>query len=242
MLIKTKKTFQLMKKLFLSLALVAAGVAAQAQIGSGSLMLGGSLGFSSTGGGETKVTPGGGGASVTNDLTARSNWNFSPTIGYFLNDNLAVGLRLGLGGTNRAQVTTTDGKTTENISSFDLGVELFGRYYKELGSSFYFFVDGGLGFTSASWTDKTQDGLDKLKDDDKNSISTIGLNVAPGVAFFPTEKWGIDLTLNRLVGFNMNSSSREAATGGAKMETSTTDFGIGAGFMPTLGLHYYMGK
>jgi opacity protein-like surface antigen len=225
-LIKTKN-FQLMKKLFLSLALVAAGVAAQAQIGSGSLMLGGSLGFSSTGGGENKATPGGGGASVTTDLTARSNWNFSPTVGYFLNDNLAVGLRLNLGGTNRNQVTTTDGKTTENVTSFDLGVELFGRYYKELGSSFYFFVDGGLGFTSASWTNKTQDGLDKLKDDDKNSISTIGLNVAPGVAFFPTEKWGIDLTLNRLVGFNMNSSTREAATGGAKLET---------------GLHYYMGK
>jgi opacity protein-like surface antigen len=231
-----------MKKLFLSLALVAAGVATQAQIGSGSLMLGGSLGFSSTGGGETKVTPGGGGASVTNDLTGVTNWNFSPTIGYFLNDNLALGLRLGLGGRNRGQFTTIDGKTTENVSSFDLGVELFGRYYKELGSSFYFFVDGGLGFTSASWTNKTQDGLDKLKDGDKNSLSTISLNVAPGVAFFPSEKWGIDLTLNRLVGFNMNSNSIEAATGGAKSEKSTTDFGIGAGFMPTLGLHYYMGK
>jgi opacity protein-like surface antigen len=231
-----------MKKLFLSLVLVAAGAAAHAQIGSGSLMLGGSLGFSSTGGGENKITPGGGGASVTTDSTARSNWNFSPTIGYFLNDNLAVGLRLNLGGTNRDQVTTTDGKTTENISSFDLGIELFGRYYKEIGSNLYFFVDGGIGFSSASWTDKIEDGVDKLKDGNKKSLSTIGLNIAPGVAFFPSEKWGIDLTLNRLVGFNMNSSTIEAADNGGKIETSTTDFGIGAGFMPTLGLHYYMGK
>jgi outer membrane protein len=203
-------------------------------------MLGGSLGFSSTGGG-TVESSGGGAPTISNDLTARSNWNFSPTIGYFLNDNLAVGLRLGLGGTNRGQFVTADGKTTENVSSFDLGVELFGRYYKELGSSFYFFVDGGLAFTSASWTDKAQDGLDKLKDDDKNSLSTIGLNVAPGVAFFPSEKWGIDLTLNRLVGFNMNSNTVEAV-GGRKTVASTTNFGIGGGFMPTLGLHYYMGK
>ena len=231
-----------MKKLILSLAFVAAGAVSYAQIGQGSLMLGGSLGFSSNGGGTNKVTPGGGGASVSTDLTAATNWNFSPSVGYFLTDNIAAGLRLNLGGTNRGQVTTTDGKTTENISSFDLGVELFGRYYMELGSNLYFFVDGGLGFSSASWTDKTQDGLDKLKDDDKFASSAFGINIAPGLTFFPSEKWGIDLTLNRLVGFNMNTFTREAATGGAKTELSTSNFGIGAGFMPSLGLHYYMGK
>lgn len=224
------------------MALVASGVAAYAQIGSGSLMLGGSLGFNSNGGGERVTTPGGGGPATTTELKARTDWNFSPTVGYFLTDNIAVGVRLGLGGTNRGQQTTTDGNTTENINSFDLGVEVFGRYYHSLGSNFYLFVDGGVGFSSSSWTDRDTDGPDKLKDGDKNSLSNIGLNIAPGLAFFPSEKWGIDFTLNRLIGFNMNSWNIEAQAGGGKLETSTSSFGIGAGLMPSLGLHYYMGK
>ncbi len=228
-----------MKKLILSLAFVAAGAGAFAQIGQGSMMLGGSLGFSSAGGGTVKNTPPG----TSVDLTARSNWNFSPTFGYFVTDNIAVGVRLGLGGTNRGQVTTTDGKTTENISSFDFNAEIFGRYYMEVATNLYFFGDAGLGFGSASWTDRTTDGLDKLKDDDKNSISSFGINIAPGLAFFPSEKWGIDFTLNRIIGYNMTTTTRETpAPGSVKTERSTSDFNIGFGLNPTIGLHYYMGK
>lgn len=231
-----------MKKLILSLAMIAVGTAAFAQISSGSLMMGGSLGFNSSGGGTVDITPGGGGTKTSKDLTATSDWNFSPAIGYFFTDNLAAGVRLNVGSTNMGQVTTTDGKTTENVASFDLGVELFGRYYKELGTNVYMFIDAGLGYSSMSYTDKTQDGLDKLKDDDKNSITAMGINIAPGITYFPTAKWGIDLTLNRLIGYNMYNSTVEAPNNGGKIETSTSDFGIGLGLMPSLGLHYYMGK
>ncbi len=233
-----------MKKLILSLAFVAAGAVSYAQIGQGSMMLGGSLGFSSAGGGTTTATPGGGGASVSTDQTAVTNWNFSPTFGYFLTDNIAVGIRLGLGSSNRGQVTSTDTKTTENISSFDLNAELFGRYYMEVGTNLYFFGDAGLGFGSSSWTDRTPDptNVAALVDGNKNSMSSFGINIAPGLAFFPSEKWGIDFTLNRIIGFNMNTNTMEGPNNGGKLEVSTSAFNIGFGLNPSLGLHYYMGK
>ncbi|MBP9689445.1 MAG: outer membrane beta-barrel protein [Bacteroidia bacterium] len=234
-----------MKKLILSLAFVAAGAGAFAQIGQGSLMLGGNLGFSSGGGGEIKAT-GGGVADKTTELTSTSDWNFSPSVGYFLTDNIAIGVRLGLGGTNRGQATAADGTTKENYSSFDFSAELFGRYYMEVATNLYFFGDAGLGFGSSSWTDRVSDAATSqtaFKDSDKNSFSGFGINIAPGLAFFPSEKWGIDFTLNRIIGFNMNTFTNETPNPNSlKTETSTSAFNIGFGLNPTIGLHYYMGK
>ncbi|MES2688985.1 MAG: hypothetical protein V4658_01195, partial [Bacteroidota bacterium] len=123
-----------MKKLFLSMAMVAAGAAAYAQIGQGTLMLGGGLNFDMTGEQTTTITDPSAGDVKTPGYT---NWNFTPRVGYFLTDKFVVGIDLGLGQTYRG--TATSGTETENYSSFDLNVGVFGRYYIDISDNFYFF-------------------------------------------------------------------------------------------------------
>lgn len=229
-----------MKKIILSLAFATIGMGAFAQIGAGTIMLGGSLGFNSTDGGSQSTT--GGGTTVSTDKTARTSWNFSPAVGYFLTDDIALGIRLGLGGRNHGQATSQDGTTTENITSFFWNAELFGRYYKSLGSNFYIFGDLGLGYGQESWTDKEDGngGNPAIHDGNEHKVGTFGVNLAPGVAFFPTENWGIDFTLNRLVSFSSSTDNVTAPNNAGEGEEKSTNFGIGVGLIPTVGLHYYI--
>jgi hypothetical protein len=233
-----------MKKLIFSLALVATGVASYAQISQGSLMIGGSLGFSSNDGGKITNTPAGGGASVSTDRTAKTEWNLSPTIGYFLTDNIAAGVRLNIGSSNEGQATSTDLKTTENVNSMNLGVELFGRMYKSVGSNLYLYADLGLGYQSKSYTDRDADPNDpaKLVDGSKNTISGLMVGLTPGIAYFPADNWAIDFNLNRILGFSSMTMKEEFPQNGGNNESTDTDFGVGIGLTPTIGVHYFFGK
>lgn len=224
------------------MAMVAAGAASYAQIGQGTLMLGGSLGFNSTGEQTTTITN----PSAPDVKTPSfSNWNFSPRVGYFLADNLAVGIDLSLGQTYRG--TATSGSNNENYSSFDLGIGVFGRYYVGISDNFYFFGQANIGYTTSSWTERVGAGGGGFQDDDKNTVSGFNVGIAPGLTFFPSAKWGVDLTLNQILGLRMSTSKVETpadALGNQVSDTETkrTDFNIGLGLMPTLGLHYYMGR
>lgn len=224
------------------MTMVAMGVAAIAQTSAGTLMLGGNLGFNSFNGGENSATVGA--TTTTVEKKAFTNWSVSPAIGYFIMNDLAVGLRLSLGGITRGQAVSTDGRNRENFNSFDLGVELFGRYYMNLSDKLYLFGDLGVGYMSSSWTRRVASTTNPAGFNDGNAVKQTGLgvNIAPGLAYFPSEKWGIDLTLNRIVSFMSMTETEEAPNNAGKTEDKSTDFGIGLGLNPSLGLHYYFGK
>jgi hypothetical protein len=233
-------------KMFAVASMVAGTVlSANAQIASGSLMFGGGLGANITTESTTKTTATG--LTIPDQKTPGfTDWNFTPTVGYFISDGLAVGLALNISSTNVGSATTTDGKTTENIASSGLGVALFARKYMEVSDNVYFHTQAGLSYSSGSFTNRVPDGADKLKDGTKTSFSNIGLNITPGLTYFVSPKWGIDLSLNNILGYNMTTTKTESPAAGlipaTTTETSGGGFSIGAGLTPTLGLFYYMGK
>lgn len=217
----------------------ATALSTNAQVTKGSLMFGGSLGANVTMESTQKVT----GAADTK-RPGYTEWNFSPTVGYFIGNGLALGLSFNVSSNYVYSITTNDGNTTENIMRSDLGVSLFARKYMLITEKVYFHGQGALGYTSGSFTTRKTVGSSGLADDDKNNFSNIGINITPGLTYFVSPKWGIDFSLNNILAYNMTTTKTETEFAGSNVtrERTSGNFSIGAGLIPTLGLFYYMGK
>ena len=188
-----------MKKLFI-VAITALGFtfAAQAQedgtIGGfeqGDVFVEGSLGFSSA-----------------NDKGAdikTNQFNFSPKVGFLLNDDFALGAQLDFGTFKREE----QGNDTAEDNFF--GAAVFGRYYfLDLGQRFKTFTELGIGYGRTN---------DKLNDFKTNNFGA-GLDL--GINYFVTEKIALTFGLDDILSFN--SSKVDAS--GAKA-SNEFNFGIG---------------
>lgn len=232
------------------MAMVAAGAAAYAQISAGSMMLGGTIGFG-TGSSKTETT----GSSipalnVSVDGPSSSSFNISPTFGYFIQDNLAVGASLNFGtGTTTTKasydpagpglsVPPVAGETPvdreDKTSAF--GISLFANKYNEISDKWMWFYGANLGFSMSSGTitdvKETGNGTGVYApyERDKPSATNIGLGANLGVIHFLNDNWGLQAGLTNLVGINYNMTSAETATaGGGTTESTTNDFNITLG-------------
>jgi len=167
-----------MKKLILSLSLVAAAFVSHAQEarpGEGKIFAGGTVGFS-------KVE----------DATT---FSFSPSLGYFISDKIAVGGRLSF------QTISDDGG-----SSFGIGG--FGRYYMSFSddNKFYGFGEAALGFAST-----------KPPGEGAESYSSFGLGVAPGFGFYPGKQFAVEFTLPSVLSFGSSNEVSSFQLGGSTL-------------------------
>lgn len=199
-----------MKKLLLSMVAVAAfAFTTQAQTEKGNVLLGGNVGFNTS-----KI-----------DGAAKSDVNFSivPSVGYFVSDNFAIGT--GVGYNYNKQVSDKNLNQAFEVSPF-------GRYYVDLSDQFKFF--GQLSVPMAFGNNKYVDEQGEVGD--KYATTTnIGVNVAPGFAFFPTKRIGIEVSMNGL-GYNHFNVKNEI-TGN---ETKANSFGLDADtFAPKLGVMFH---
>ena len=200
-----------MKKLLLSLVAVAAlTFGANAQTEKGKIILGGNIGFNSS-----KV-----------DGASKADVNFSvvPSIGYFVGKNFAIGTGVGY------EYDKTISANRGQLEAFK--VAPFGRYYVNLTDQFKFFgqLSVPLAFGSLKSVDANGDTGSKFA-----STTSIGVNVAPGFAFFPNKKIGIEFSVNGL-GYE-NFSTKAEATG---EKVKTNSFGLEANtFAPKLGVQFH---
>ncbi|KAF2518521.1 porin family protein [Flavobacterium salilacus subsp. salilacus] len=167
-----------MKKLLLSAAAVFAFAYANAQeettstggFSTGDVFISGSVGFGSEKTGDFKAT----------------EFNFSPRAGYFVSDNIALGLALGYNNTKQdeefgfgtAEVTT---------NTFEIGA--FGRYYFMPASQFSLFTQLGVNY-----------GTTKSEIDNEEFNKANGFNVefAPGISYFISEHFALEATFGVL--------------------------------------------
>jgi len=195
-----------MKKLFLTLtAAVALTFAAKAQTEKGNLFLGGSVGY------EYQKFNG----------SDHSTQGFSviPNIGYFINDNFAIGTGVGY---SYGQSYTDDVKN--QVQGFH--VAPFARLYKGGNDTFKFF--GQLSVPMA-W------GSMKLDGEKVATTADYGVQLSPGVAFFPHKNVGIELSVQGLY-YGHNQIKVEDT--GAK--TNSNSFGLASDFFaPQLGVQFY---
>lgn len=191
-----------MKKLIYSLVLVlGASATASAQVAKGNLMLGGGIGYSSTGD-EDRLS----GTLTGNDKT--STFFFAPTVGYFFTDKIAGGLMFSY---SSRKVTNEFPTAFESKSSL-FGVSVFGRYYAMINDQFYFWPQVDFGFASGG--SESESGGVSVEGPDESGFSA---GISPGFTFFPSTRYGFDFSVGRL---GVNNFKRESTSS----ETTISDF------------------
>lgn len=140
-----------------------------AQVSSGTKMIGGGVAFTSY----NEET------GASSDFKS-SGFSLEPSLGYFVSENLAVGLNLGF-----ESSIQDNGFSKERFSGFSVGP--FARLYKFTSNDkFAFFGEAAVLFGSQK---NDPDGPGETKS------SSLNFSISPGFAYFFNEKWVIDLKL-----------------------------------------------
>lgn len=157
----------------------------------GDFFVEGNIGFGSTNDKNTEVKT--------------SSFNFNPKVGYFISEDLAVGLDLGFG-SNKTEVAGTD---VAKVSAVGFGG--FARYYfLDLGKRFKTYGEFGVGYATAN---------DKIAEVKTN---TIGVGAGLGINYFVTESFAINFGLADILSY---SSSKTDIDG----DEGSNEFGFGFG-------------
>src|SRR5690606_11034692 len=194
-----------MKKLFLTLTAVAALTAAsQAQTEKGKFIVGGQVGFETS--------------KVKDTDNKNNSFSINPTVGYFVSDNWAVGTGVGY---NWSKAETT---ADNSIKRDAFQVSPFVRNYIGNGQ-FRYFTQLSV---PMSWGKTT---TEVLSAETKSKFENYGVELAPGFAFFPTSKIGVEMKVR---GLYFESNKNKTA------DVTTNKFGLDANSLaPTLGVQFY---
>lgn len=168
----------------------------------------GHIGFSTQGGKEKN-------GSVTVDQPSTTSFNFSPAIGYDIDEKISVGLAVSSSMTKNV----TPGQTEIIQKSKAFGFAPFLRYYALRLDRFSVFGEASLGFSSSSSLTKgggvTVDGP---------KTSTFAAGVVPGVEFRINDQFALQTAIN-VLSFQF---ARHSETDGNEKDISTI-FNFGAG-------------
>lgn len=131
----------------------------------GDLFISGAVGFDSQKTGDAKT----------------NGFEIAPKLGYFVSENIAVGVQLGYQSTKSEDAL---GEETGDFSTLALGA--FGRYYFMPASKFSLFGQLGVDYLS------TKDNLNDAKE------SGFGVAVAPGISYFVSNNFALEATFGIL--------------------------------------------
>ena len=236
-----------MKKIFL-LALLAMGTAeVRAQsIAAGTISLGGSIGYSRY---TQKNSSTGGNGTAYSAETVGSQFSFSPSVGYFVADNLVVGLNL-------YYSSQRDGQTTYSPSSSFVLKDLDPRTQLRVGPyvQYYKMLTGQFGITGA-----LSAGYQNTRYQNYNNYgsnipviydykgSGYYASLAPGLVFFPIPKLGLNASFGSLGYSRLSYDYPTSASGNnpapKDYESTASDFGANFGLNQLVfGGTYYFGR
>lgn len=197
--------------LILSFTLVLVAPALWAQTTKGSIALGGGFGINSS---KNENAYG------NSDYTA-SSFQFRPVGGYFLADNLEVGLQLGV----TSGKSGYDGNDPTKTSAFSAGP--YARYYKFTSNERFAFT-GQVGISFGSGKSSFMNNETKT--------GNLGITIAPGFTYFISDKWGLDFQLD-LLSYNSYDPNKDIDN------NNQTSFSFGFDtFSPSIGFRYYIAK
>ena len=145
-----------------------------------------------------------------------SNIALTPSVGYFLTDNIAVGLGFSYSSDDdNGDATTFDGQYIDK----SLSLSPYVRYYM----NDKLFINAGFGISNGSLVNNWNDGSTSYSDETKTSA--FGLNVGAGLSLM----WGERVAIEPAFLIVTSSSSMEVKDGNT---TTTTDMpsSVSAGF------------
>lgn len=213
-----------MKKfILLALVAVSAQTAHAQSIAAGTISLGGSIGYSSSTGKGSQTA----GGTTFSTETKTSQFSFTPAVGYFVADNLAIGLELGYTAYRRPYDTRTPAPATvraELDPTTTLRVGPYVQYYKMVSEQFGVLGTLGGGYQSTREFDYTSNSGSALIAEQKASGYYAALT--PGIIFFPIPKFGISASIGSL-GYNRLNYDYPTNSGNKPdgYESKSSDFG-----------------
>ncbi len=192
-----------MKKLFLTLALAAFAMTANAQ-----WILSGNVGFNSNGGTYTIETPA---SSVPNPKSTFIDFN--PSIGYALDDNMQVGVGI-IWGWYSNKNFFADADNWNKTSGMNYGLVPYFRYYFAEAGNFKFFCQADLGFTMTPKTKTVTCVAGNAGDpvDGRTTFSDLYLSVVPGANYKLGDNFSADIFID-LLGLNFDRNVTKTYTG-----------------------------
>jgi len=188
-----------MKKALLILSILSiysSSFAQEAKPGAGKIFIAGSVGFSNT-----STKPEGGTSSSTGNLV------LAPSLGFFIDDNIAVGGRLTF---SKDFAEKQKGGTT-------FGIGAFARYYKSLNENgtFHIFGEVALGFAS------NKQLYSENATTEPESTNAFGLGIAPGLGWYPGKTFAIEFMLPSVLSFSLNSQNKASSGSSFQIGAST---------------------
>jgi len=210
------------KHLFTFLFIVAASVAAKAQIGTGRYYTGGSLNYNYDGYGFTNTYSFAAGSTVYTNHGI-SNLQINPDFGMFLSKNWAIGIQPGYsrtGGTETSVYTALAGSGTTSYrydhkyhtEALSLGIHF--RYYCMLNDRVGIFP---------------QFGITEANDINNFKSGSISVGGNPNIVFFATKKLAVNLGFGNILYTH-------------DYQTKANSFNIGLNTNIGFGVNYYWGK
>jgi hypothetical protein len=188
-----------MKKLFLSSLAVFIVFLSQAQIKKGTVFIGGNIGFSNQ---TAKTTD-----SVNLPVSPGTSFNFNPSVGWAIKDNLVFGIDL-VYGYQKINYPPSYFDYYYKQESYSAGVFL--RRYKVLGSGFSIFGQASLHYSYSKNTYYTNTWAAQSNilgvQSAKNYGGTLGFY--PGIAYTVSRHWQMETGLPNLVHINYTHSKQ----------------------------------
>ncbi len=226
-----------MKKLFITIAFVAATMFASAQ-----LYVGGSLGMNMQNG-KDKVE--GNGVSLEQDQPKTFTFVFAPEAGFMFADNMGVGLQLGFGfGKTTEKIyedemgNPIDPAATETVKTTTIGFAPYFRYVFAEVDNFKFYADARVSYLMAKPKAKIeQDGTSLEVEGAKTT--ELGFGIVPGMAYQLTDNISMNCALNILeLGFNSTKVKQENNGVTATQKTNNIGFGVNEPTAIEIGFFY----
>jgi hypothetical protein len=246
-----------MKKTIAGTALLfGLSISAQAQIAAGTILTGGSIGYSQT---QDKGSVGN--TSSQEILLKNRQFDLSPKAAYFVVKNLALGLSLQysvnlstqyqfilmvpVSGTT-TPVVVRDGETEQRRHSISIGP--MARYYLFVGNKAAFFGQLGLGYLN-SRTEETVSSLFLRPNAQGSTYNASGYysQFTPGLAYFLSDKFALELAVTGFSYYHIGGEAtyRYQNTLPASTTATYTDAGFAADFGLSslqLGASIYLGR
>jgi len=207
-----------MKKLFITMAFVAAGLFASAQ----GLFVGGSLGFATQGGKDVYKLNG---VETTIDAPKIFVFDVNPEIGFMFSDNMGAGVEFGFG-FGRGKIEN-DGVTT-TVKTTNWKIAPYFRYVFAEPGDFRFYADAKVSLSGDKpKTTVEEAGISTTFDGDKTL--QFGAGIVPGMQFYVSDNFLIDAKLNIFsLGYSMTKvTSKDVDTDGDEYVVKTNGFGFG---------------
>lgn len=235
-----------MKKIFALASLLSLGFStAQAQISKGTALIGGFGGYSRYTE-EQRINNSTIPPEFQNLESTTSGFNINPSAGFFIVDNIALGLSLGVGrqryDSPLYNYEPTPGLYEQVTKATDLTIAPFLRYYYLPMENFGFYGQLASGYFSSLY--RTKNNLPGTSNPPQKSRSSgVYIGFTPALVFFPTTKIGLELAAGG-ISYNRTRSRPEDVTGPqANNEIKRSNFAANFGISNlTLGASYYVGR